>query len=161
MTAHVLPAATSPAELVETGSRLAALAGSGLGVVLPSRGADVVKLAILRRRMEGSRLTTLAATLLPETLFEWCMGAALIFWALHAGVLPVHPLEGGVHAYAAHPWLLVAGLAGAVALAVAAVRVLGPRARAVAARLRQGLAILGRPRDFILHVVPWQAAGRV
>src|SRR5918996_1107738 len=46
------------------------LAGSGLNAVTPARGGDVVKLAIVHRHIPGSRWSTLAATFLPETLFE-------------------------------------------------------------------------------------------
>ena len=46
------------------------LAGSGLNAVIPARGGDAVKLAIVHRHIPGSRYSTLIATFVPETLFE-------------------------------------------------------------------------------------------
>src|SRR5437763_2237096 len=50
------------------------LAGSGLNAVIPARGGDIVKLAIVHRHIPGSRWSTLAATFVPETLFETAFG---------------------------------------------------------------------------------------
>jgi uncharacterized membrane protein YbhN (UPF0104 family) len=70
------------------------LAGAGLNGVIPARGGDVVKLALVHRRVEGSSYSTLAATFLPETVPETTFGILLVAWALARGFLPV-PTQTG------------------------------------------------------------------
>ena len=70
------------------------LAGAGVNAVVPARGGDVVKLALVRRRIEGARYSTLAATFIPETLFETAFGTALVAWGLAMGFIPVPTTSG-------------------------------------------------------------------
>ena len=141
-------------------------AGAGLNGVLPARGGDVVKLYLLHRRMEGSRYATLAGTLVPETLFETACGIALVIWMASQGFLPIPTSTSelpslDVSFVIAHP-ILSALIAGGAALAfVLLYGKLRDSVRRFLLRVRQGLAILKRPRDYFTQVVPWQAAGRV
>jgi hypothetical protein len=135
------------------------LAGSGLNTVVPARGGDVVKLAMVHRRIEGSRYPTLAATFVPETVFETAFGACLVVWALAKGFLPV-PTAGGqlsalnVSLVAGHPVLAALGAVAAGALGWWLVR----RLRAP---LRHGTAILRSPMRFVTGVASWQALARL
>jgi Lysylphosphatidylglycerol synthase TM region len=135
------------------------LAGAGINSLVPARGGDVVKLAMVRRRIEGARYTTLAATFVPETLFETAFGSALVVWALAKGFMPV-PTAGGempaldVSLAVQHP---LAALAALVVVSAAAWWLV----RKVRAPLRQGVAILGSPKLFITGVASWQALARV
>src|SRR3954449_1722424 len=70
------------------------LAGAGLNGIIPARGGDIVKLWLLHRRIPGSRYPTLAATFVPETLFETAFGIGLVIWALGQGFLPVPTSSG-------------------------------------------------------------------
>ena len=135
------------------------LAGSGINSVVPARGGDVAKLAMVHRRIEGSRYPVLVATFVPETIFETAFGTGLVVWALAKGFLPVpttsgelpsldvslvvgHPIRAIVllAVFAAATWLFVRFLRGSV---------------------RQGIAILGSPRRFITGVASWQALARL
>jgi uncharacterized membrane protein YbhN (UPF0104 family) len=134
------------------------LAGSGINALVPARGGDVVKLAMVRRRIEGARYTTLAATFVPETLFETAFGTGLVVWALAKGFLPV-PTAGGdlpaldVSLVVEHPV--------PVAVGAAVVGVVGwLLVRRLRAPLRQGVAILGSPMRFVTGVASWQALAR-
>ncbi len=143
---------------------LAYFGGAGLNGVVPARGGDLAKLYLIRRRAPRMRWSTLTATFVPETLFESAVGVALIAWALSQGLLPV-PAPGGlpwldVSLVIAHPLTSAALAAAAAAGLVAIVRALRRRARPLLASLRQGIAILDRPRDFLRGVVIWQALGR-
>ncbi|MGZ6623919.1 MAG: lysylphosphatidylglycerol synthase transmembrane domain-containing protein [Solirubrobacteraceae bacterium] len=142
------------------------LAGAGLNAVLPARSGDVLKLFIVHRKLPSSRYSTLAATFLPETLFDSFCGAALVIWALAHGFLPV-PLGPGdlpgvdvsfvmVHPIISAAAALTAGLGGLLL-----VRWLHSRARHLLARFRRGFAILGSPRGFLLGVASWQALARL
>jgi hypothetical protein len=135
------------------------LAGSGINVIVPARGGDVVKLAMLRRRIEGSRYPTLAATLVPETLFETALGIGLVLWALASGFLPVPTVSGRRPAHdvalaLGHPVLAALGAAAALAAG-------WWLARRLRTPLRHGTAILRSPWRFVTGVASWQALARL
>ena len=141
------------------------LAGVGLNGVVPARGGDLAKLYLIRRRAPRTRWSTLLATFVPETLFESALGVVLIVWACSQGLLPVpaKPWEFtsvDVSLVVTHPFSSAAVAAVAGAGVVLLVRMLRPRARPLLARLRLGLTILKRPRDYLLGVVTWQALAR-
>src|SRR3954453_21912521 len=101
------------------------LAGAGLNGVIPARGGDIVKLWLVHRRIPGARYPTLAATFVPETLFETAFGIGLVIWALSRGFLPVPTSSGelphvDVTLFIEHP---VRAGAGAVVLAGLAILV--------------------------------------
>jgi len=142
------------------------LAGSGLNAVIPARGGDIVKLAIVHRHIPGSRWSTLAATFVPETLFETAFGIALVVWALARGFLPVPNAVGEVPAYdvslfVEHPVISTAATVGAIAALYGLWRLLRRRGRVTVERVKQGLAILGSPKLFLTGVVSWQAGARL
>lgn len=142
------------------------LAGAGLNGVVPARGGDLAKLYLIRRRAPGMRWSTLIATFVPETLFEIAVGIGLVTWALSRGFLPVPTAPSelptlDVSLFIEHPLIAGAGVAAAGVLLLLLLRVLRQRGRELLQRLRQGLAILDRPRDFMLGVVTWQALGRL
>src|SRR3954468_8232118 len=142
------------------------LAGAGLNAVIPARGGDIVKLALVHRPIPGSRWSTLAATFVPETLFESAFGSALVVWALARGFLPVPNAVGEVPSYdvslfVEHPVIASVATVGALAACYGLWRLLRRRGRATAGRVKQGLAVLGSPRLFLTGVVSWQALGRL
>src|SRR3954447_21698294 len=141
------------------------LAGSGLNAIIPARGGDIVKLAIVHRHIPGSRWSTLIATFVPETLFETAFGTALVIWALARGFLPVPNAVGEVPSYdvslfVEHPFISTAATVAALAALYALWRLLRRRGRVTVGRVKQGLAILGSPRLFFTGVVSWQALAR-
>jgi uncharacterized membrane protein YbhN (UPF0104 family) len=68
------------------------MVGVGVNAVVPARAGDFIKLYLVRHRIPGSTYTTLAPTLVVETLFDAVVGAALLAWALAIGVLPTHEI---------------------------------------------------------------------
>ena len=56
----------------------------------PARGGDVVKLYLVKQRLQDATYATLAPTLIVETLFDFVIAGALLIWALAIGVLPTH-----------------------------------------------------------------------
>jgi hypothetical protein len=142
------------------------LAGSGLNALLPARAGDFVKLMLVKRRAPETRYLTLAATFVPETLFETLCGAALVVWALAHGFLPV-PLSQGelpqidVSFVMVHPLLSVVAALALGAFSFVASRWLRRRGTGLLGRLRQGLSILRKPREFITGVASWQALSRL
>jgi uncharacterized membrane protein YbhN (UPF0104 family) len=68
----------------------ASVAGAGVNALVPARGGDLVRLYLIRRRVEGAAYATLAPTLLVETILDMVVAGALVVWALVIGVLPTH-----------------------------------------------------------------------
>jgi len=66
------------------------VAGVGINSIAPARGGDLVKLYLVRHRIEGSHYPTLAPTLVVETIFDFFVAGAIMLWALSLGVLPAH-----------------------------------------------------------------------
>jgi hypothetical protein len=153
-------------ELKPRHTMAAYLAGAGLNGIIPARGGDIVKLWLLHRRLPNSRYPTLAATFVPETLFETVFGIGLVIWALGQGFLPV-PTQSGelphidVSFVIEHPVLSAAGTAILGTASWLLFRLLRRRIADLTARLRQGVAILRQPRRFVTGVASWQALGRL
>jgi uncharacterized membrane protein YbhN (UPF0104 family) len=136
-------------------------AGTGVNAIVPVRAGDLVKLYLVKRRVEDARYPTLAASLLVETLVDVTLSAALLLWALHERVLP------GVRILDRMPavdwfWLFRhprAATATAAAMLVLGF-VLGLWAAAKLAdfrrRVRQGFTILHTPVRYFRGVVAWQ-----
>jgi uncharacterized membrane protein YbhN (UPF0104 family) len=136
-------------------------AGAGVNAIVPVRAGDLVKLYLVKRRVEGARYPTLAASLVVETIVDATLSAALLLWALHEHVLP------GVHLLNRMPsidwfWLFRhprAATATALAMLVLGFA-LGLWAAAKLAEFRrrvgQGLAILRTPLRYIQGVLAWQ-----
>jgi uncharacterized membrane protein YbhN (UPF0104 family) len=66
------------------------VAGVGINSVAPARSGDLVKLYLIKHRVEGSRYPTLAPTLVAETVLDFFVAGGLMIWALSIGVLPTH-----------------------------------------------------------------------
>lgn len=144
----------------------ATFAGAGLNGLLPARGGDLVKLAFVRRRIDGSSYSTLIATAVPETAFESLCGVVLVVWMLARGWVPIPRAPGelpdaDVSLYLRHP--VVAPLVTLAVLVVAfvALRWLRRRSVGLVRRLRQGLAIFSSPKRFVTGVASWQALARL
>jgi uncharacterized membrane protein YbhN (UPF0104 family) len=137
-------------------------AGVGVNALLPARGGDVVKLYLAKRSIRGSTYTTLASTILVQSIFDFAVASILLIWAIQQGVLPgldvlPHLPSFDFAWFFAHPQesaVFVAVLfVGLVALAVW----LEQHVTAFHARVAQGFRVLGdRPRYF-RRVALWQA----
>jgi uncharacterized membrane protein YbhN (UPF0104 family) len=142
------------------------LAGVGVNSVLPARSGDLLRLYLVKRRIKGSTYPTLGATLIVETLFDTVVAGAILLWALVAGLLPaLHVLPSlpsiDWHWPLQHP-KFAAVIAAVWIVALAILAIAGARkVREFRKRVRQGFAILSRPRRFFTGVVIWQAASWV
>jgi uncharacterized membrane protein YbhN (UPF0104 family) len=163
----ILRAAYPEADTLRPRHTMAAyLAGAGLNGVIPARGGDAVKLWLLHRRIPGARYPTLAATFVPETLFETAVGTCLVIWALGQGFLPVPTASGemphiDVTFVLGHPFVTLGGVAVVGVSGLLLLRFARRRIADLTARLRQGVTILRQPRRFVLGVASWQALGRL
>ena len=138
------------------------VAGVGVNSVLPARGGDVIKLYLVKHRMEEATYPTLAATLVVETLFDFVVAGSIMVWALAIGVLPTHQVYSRIPTVDWKFFLrheeataigLVALLVGALTLAILSRK----RVDEFRNRVRLGFAILRDARKFLLGVAAPQA----
>ncbi len=131
-------------------------AGVAANSFMPARGGEALKLALLRMRIPGSSVPTLAAAGAILLLLDGIIGVGLAVVAWWAGLIPQLPGLPAVPTPAAalhHP--IVAGL---VVLGVMIVLALlaGPlrkRVRQLRERVAQGAAILRSPLRYLRQVV--------
>jgi uncharacterized membrane protein YbhN (UPF0104 family) len=127
-------------------------------VVLPAKIGEALRLGIVRRRVDDSSSSTIAATIVLETAIETAFSAAIVVAVLLAGRsvgslgTPLDALGAGV-GHPSAPFVAVAALAAA---AVAAARLAGPRLRGAAADMRRGFAVVGAPATLGRSVLAWK-----
>lgn len=138
------------------------LAGAGVNALIPIRGGDLLRLYLIRRRIDGGSYPTLVAAALVEVPFDLVASIALLAWAVQTGALP------GLRVVQHLPsldwfWLFQnprAALVIALSLFVLAPVVALLTASRVAAfrrRFGQGFTILRTPGRYLRRVVLWQA----
>jgi uncharacterized membrane protein YbhN (UPF0104 family) len=139
------------------------VAGVGINAILPARGGDVVKLYLATRAVPGSTYTTVASTLLVQSIFDVVAASILLLWAIQLGVLP------GLDVLSALPsfdfsWLFGHPQAAAVFLATLFAGLvflavwLEQHVIAFRARMAQGFRVLRDRRRYVRRVALWQAA---
>jgi uncharacterized membrane protein YbhN (UPF0104 family) len=138
------------------------VAGVGVNAIVPARGGDVVKLYLVKHRVEGSTYPTLTSSLVVETLFDFVVASVLFLWAIQMGLLPGLPDLPRLPAFdwrfvVEHPRaaaFLGSILLGGIILLVAwATR----HVTAFKEKVTQGFAILRDRRMYLRDVVSWQA----
>ena len=138
------------------------VAGVGVNSIAPARGGDLVKLYLVKHRVNEATYPTLGSTLVVETILDFVVAGGLIVWALSIGVLPTHQVYSRIPTvdwkfFLRHERATAYALI--VLLAVLAVLVLWARRRVENfwGRVRLGFAILGDRRRFVLGVLVPQA----
>lgn len=136
-------------------------AGSGVNAIAPARGGDVLKLYLVRHRIEGSSYLTLASSLLVETITDLTLSSALLAWALVTQVLPGVRLirklpEIDWSWLFRHPRLALVVVVVAVVASFVAGLLAAGRIAALRQRLAQGLTILRTPSAYLRKVVSLQ-----
>jgi len=127
------------------------VAGAGVTGIVSARGGDVVRVLMLRRRVEATTCATLAGTLAAEAVAEAACGTLVVGWAAGAGLMPA---AGGSGLLAA-----LGAVAAMVAIAWACTR-RWERLRRVRDEAWQGLTALRRPSFYVRRVLPWELLGR-
>lgn len=138
-------------------------AGIGANALLPGRGGDLLRLYIVKHRVEGTTYPTLGATMLVDGIFDIFAASLILAWALWEGILPGGDVLPGLPAVDwlwvfKNPWqsLVIAGFVLAIALIVFGLTY--HRITGFWARVRQGFTILRTPRRYLSRVALWDAA---
>jgi uncharacterized membrane protein YbhN (UPF0104 family) len=150
---NVLAAAYPDERVPLLGVASAYAVGVALNAVLPGRGGDAAKVALVRLQIGGSSVATLASTMSVVVLFDLVAATFLVLAIAATGAMaftPQLPLAGAP-----------VGLVGAALVAAVAVGLLARRFRAPLGRLRaqaaRGGAILRTPTRYARGVVLVQA----
>ena len=120
-------------------------AGVALNAVMPARGGEAAKVLLVRTRIPGSSVATIAASSSVLLILDTVLGIALVSGAAALGMLPTPPLPSV-------PWPALLALVPLLAVAAVVVRRFAPRLRGVGKQLRQGVAILGTPGAYVRRV---------
>ncbi|MFL5921842.1 MAG: YbhN family protein [Gaiellaceae bacterium] len=137
------------------------VAGVGINSIVPGRGGDLVKIYLVHRRIPGTTYTTLASTLVTETLLDLVLALALFLWALTQGVLPSLHVLPDIPSFD-WGWLFARTKAGATVFALvttAAIVLVWWASRHVEnfkQRVGAGFAILRDRRRYAREVASWQ-----
>jgi uncharacterized membrane protein YbhN (UPF0104 family) len=151
---NVLAAAYPAARVPFVGVAAAYALGVALNAVLPARGGDAVKIGVVRSRVPGSSVASIASTMSVVVLFDMAAATLLVLAVCLTGSLPFAPgVPAGVL------WALPA-LAAAVAAGLA-VRPLRRRLGRVWEQARRGGAILRTPARYATRVAAVQAGAWV
>ena len=126
--------------------------GVAANALVPARGGDAVKIAVLRARVPRSSVATIASTMSVVVLFDLVAATVLVLAISLSGSLPFAPQAppGGPLAWAAV-------LAVAVVAVAVATRRLRPRLVRLLGQVRQGGAILRTPARYASRVAAVQA----
>lgn len=157
---NVLGAAHPDQRVPLLGVASAYAVGVALNAVLPARGGDATKVALVRSRIPGSHVATIASTMAVVVLFDLVAATLLVLGVCLAGAMPLAPQ---LPLASAPAWVadhLVASLAGAAALSLGAAlglrRLRAPLGR-LWAQAQQGGAILRTPLRYLRGVALVQA----
>jgi uncharacterized membrane protein YbhN (UPF0104 family) len=147
---NVLAAAYPATRIPVLGVASAYAVGVALNAVLPGRGGDAAKVALVRVGIRDSSVATIASTMSVVVLFDLAAATLLLLGVAATGAVPIAPELGNLP--------LVAGAVAAVVVVVAlAGRRLRPALRRLWAAAQQGGAILRTPGAYARRVAAVQA----
>jgi uncharacterized membrane protein YbhN (UPF0104 family) len=131
--------------------------------VIPARAGDVLKLVVVKRRVQGATYPTLSATLVLLNLFDMVVATTLLVWASQSGLLPNLHLTKRLNAFDSdwflqHPRTTLMVLGVLLVMGLVAAIWAWRKVVAFKERVALGFAALRDRRYYALHVVPWQAA---
>ena len=152
---NVLAAAYPEQRIRLLGIASAYAVGVALNAVIPARGGDAAKLALVRAQVERSSVATIASTMAVVAFFDLAAATLLVLGVCATGALPFAP---SLPAPGADDWPVVAlgGGIAAVGAALIARRLRAPLAR-LRAEARLGGAILRTPARYVRRVAALQA----
>lgn len=159
---NVLAAAYPETRVGLVGVAAAYATGVALNAVVPARGGDAAKVALVRAQIPGSSVVTVGATMPVLMLFDIFAGTVLVLSVALVGGVPLAahpPSPDAIGAWLGSHAAVIAPAAAVVSVgAVLLVRRARPWLSTVWARLRQGGAILRSPARYLSGVALVQAA---
>ncbi|MBS1845404.1 MAG: flippase-like domain-containing protein [Actinobacteria bacterium] len=161
---NVLRAAYPGKRIGFTQLSAAYLAGAGINAVIPAHAGDVTKVFLVKRQIPDSSYPAVTSSFLVQTVFDTSIGILVLLYAITQGLLPPLPELPHLPAFevsfwANHPKTLAITVGVLILAIVVGVWLLAHRVRRFWDRVKQGLVILTRPRDYMKQVFAWQGIG--
>ncbi|MBS1863977.1 MAG: flippase-like domain-containing protein [Actinobacteria bacterium] len=161
---NVLTAAYPEKRISFTQLAAAYLAGAGINAIIPAHAGDVTKIFLVKRQIPDSSYPAVTSSYIVQTVFDTSVGILVLLYAISQGLLPPLPELPHLPAFevsfwANHPKTLAITIGVLLVLLIVAVWYLNQRVRRFWARVKQGLVILTRPRDYLKQVFAWQGVG--
>jgi uncharacterized protein (TIRG00374 family) len=161
---NVLKAAYPGKRIGFTHLAAAYLAGAGINAIVPAHAGDVTKVFLVKRQIPDSSYPAVTSSFLVQTVFDTSVGILVLLYAITQGLLPPLPELPHLPAFevsfwANHPKTLAITVGVLIVVIVVGIWVLARRVRRFWARVKQGLVILSRPRDYMKQVFAWQGVG--
>ena len=161
---NVLKAAYPEKRISFTHLTAAYLAGAGINAIIPAHAGDVTKVFLVKRQIPDSSYPAVTSSFLVQTVFDTSVGILVLLYAITQGLLPPLPEIPHLPAFelsfwADHPKTLAITVGVLLLAIVVGVWFLAQRVRRFWARVKQGLVILTRPRDYLKQVFAWQGVG--
>jgi uncharacterized membrane protein YbhN (UPF0104 family) len=133
------------------------VAGYGINNVIPARAGDIVQLYLVKTSVPGATYSTVAASFLPEGIFDITIGIVVLGYAFTQGVFPKPPDFSQIDAFdisffASNPDFTLFVLTALGVLAMVAFALLSRRVKAFWARVRQGISIVFDRRRYFREV---------
>jgi uncharacterized membrane protein YbhN (UPF0104 family) len=140
------------------------VAAYGLNGIVPAGGGSVVQLVLTRNSIAGSSLSTVASALCLPVLFDGVVCTFILIYAFTQGVFPKPSDFGGLSSFdiaffGRHPAFTLFLVTGIAVVALGLFAVLSRRIAAFWSDLRQGWAILGDRRRYLIGMCLPQACG--
>jgi uncharacterized protein (TIRG00374 family) len=132
------------------------IAGVGVNSIVPGRAGDLVKLYLVRHRYPATTYTTLASTLVAETVLDFVLATGFFLWALTLGVVPsIHTPSFDWGWLFANP-KATATIVAALTLLVVWLSWKASRSASLRERFGRGFTILRDRRRYAREVASWQ-----
>ena len=147
---NVLAAAYPSTRVPFLGVASAYAVGVALNAVVPGRGGDAAKVALVRVGIGGSNVATIASTMSVVVLFDLVAATVLLLGVAATGAIPFAPQLGNLP-------LVLGGAAAVAGLLALAARWFRPALRRLWAAAQQGGAILRTPGRYARRVAAVQA----
>jgi uncharacterized protein (TIRG00374 family) len=161
---NVLRAAYPAKRISFTHLAAAYLAGAGINAIIPAHAGDVTKIFLVKRQIPDSSYPAVTSSYIVQTVFDTSVGILVLLYAVSQGLLPPLPEIPHLRAFelsfwADHPKTLAITTGVLLILLIVGIWYLNQRVRRFWARVKQGLVILSRPRDYMRQVFAWQGVG--
>ena len=138
----------------------AIFAGVGVNAVIPARGGDAVRIVLAKRAVHGSTYTTITATLVLLTAFDFVVASSLVLWAAVQGLLPGSDVLGPSFdfGWAFHnPGTFLKAIGIVLLVLLVIVLWFAEQIADFRHRIAQGFSILRDKRAYLRRVALWQA----
>jgi glycosyltransferase 2 family protein len=138
----------------------AIFAGVGVNAVIPARGGDAVRIVLAKRAVHRSAYTTITATVVLLTAFDFVVASSLVLWAAVQGLLPGSDVLGPSFdfGWAFHnPGTFLKAIGIVLLVLLVIVLWFAEQIADFRHRIAQGFSILRDKGAYLRRVALWQA----